>query len=213
MPSSDSAHQAAHRERDLRVVALIPVKSLREGKSRLGARLDPIQRSELTHDSLRRAVHTLQRVTRVGEIVIVSRDAQVATWARRWHVQCLQEHRRGLNAALREAQAHYAHAAAILILHSDLVALCVADVEAMLDAAERVGERCVVIAPDRHGRGTNALLLKPPTVIALEFGPNSAARHACLAQAQGVQPIWFRSDSIGLDLDSPDDLELYLNQW
>ncbi|MFC1466759.1 MAG: 2-phospho-L-lactate guanylyltransferase [Candidatus Brachytrichaceae bacterium NZ_4S206] len=195
------------------VTALIPVKSLIHGKSRLSGQLDLAHRIELTHDSLRRIVHTLQSTSGIGDIVIISRDAQVAAWAKRWRVEHMREHRRGLNAALREARARYAHASAVLVLPSDLAALSITDVRGMLAAAQQAGERCVVIAPDRHGRGTNALLLKPPDAIDFDFGVNSAVRHAQRAIAHGIQPIWFRSDSICLDLDSPDDLNLYLEQW
>ncbi len=195
------------------VTALIPVKPLNRGKSRLSGQLDLAHRIELTRGSLRRIVHTLQSTPGVGDIVIISRDAQVAAWAERWHVGHMREHRHGLNAALREARAHYAHASAVLVLPSDLAALSITDVQGMLTAAQQAGERCVVIAPDRHGRGTNALLLKPPNAIDFDFGANSALRHARRAIARGIQPIWFRSDSICLDLDSPDDLDLYLEQW
>jgi len=209
MPAGDTPPDRG----DFLVTALIPVKSLVHSKSRLSGQLDPARRIQLTHDSLRHVVHTLRSVPRIGDIVIISRDRQVAAWAAHWHVAHMRERRRGLNAALHEARTQYAGAAAILILPSDLVALSATDVCAMLEAARRAGDRCVVIAPDRHGRGTNALLLRPPGLIDFEFGRNSAARHAQRALAQGVQPIWFRSDSICLDLDSPDDLELYLNQW
>lgn len=197
----------------LLVTAFIPVKTLNYGKSRLSGQLDLARRIELTHGSLRRIVHTLKSTPGVGDIVIISRDAQVATWAEQWRVGHMREHRRGLNAALREARARYTHALAVLVLPSDLAALSITDVQGMLAAAQQAGERCVVIAPDRHGRGTNALLLKPPDIIDFDFGANSALRHARRALARGIQPTWFRSDSICLDLDSPDDLDLYLDQW
>lgn len=203
-PQSDGFH----------LTALIPVKSLSLGKSRLSGQYDLDHRIRLTHDSLRRAVHVLQSVSRVNEIVVISRDGRVAEWAEGWRISFIHEHQSGLNAALHEARSRYADAGAILVLPSDLVALSVTDVQAMLEAADQADEaRCVVIAPDRHGHGTNALLLKPPNVIDFEFGMDSAARHAERAFSSGVQPIWFRSDSISLDLDSPDDVELYLDQW
>jgi len=197
----------------LRVAAFIPVKSLTKVKTRLSSRLDLQRRIQLTHDSLRHIVHALKAVPQIDPIVIISRDPQVKGWADNWGVAHLRERGRSLNAALREARTQYAQAPAILIVPSDLVALSTADVQGLLGQAASSGERCVVIAPDRHGCGTNALLLRPPDVIEFEFGPHSAARHARRALAAGVQPIWFRSDSICLDLDSPDDLELYLDQW
>lgn len=196
------------------VTALIPVKALEHGKSRLSERLDLDDRIRLTHDSLRRVVHVLQSTPRIGEIVVITRDEQVAEWAAWWRIACLREQHHGLNMALRQAREQHANAQAILVLPSDLVAISATDVKAILDLAERESSRaCVVIAPDRRSRGTNALLLKPPGIIEFEFGSNSAGRHAALAVANGVQPLWYRSDSISLDLDVPEDLELYWDQW
>jgi 2-phospho-L-lactate guanylyltransferase len=201
-------------EANLRVTALIPVKSLERGKSRLSELLDLEHRIQLTHDSLRHVVHVLQSAPGADEIIVISHDDQVEEWAGGWRISFLREQGRGLNAALRQARAHCMNAQAILILPSDLIALSVTDVQGILDAAEQHGKfACVVIAPDRHGRGTNALLLKPPGAIDFEFGANSAERHAQLAIAQGIEPIWFHSDSISLDLDSPDDLDWYWEQW
>jgi len=197
----------------LSVAAFIPVKPLTKVKSRLSGHLDLSRRIQLTHDSLRHVVHVLKSVSQIDPIVIISRDPQVANWANDLGVAHLREHGHGLNAALREARARYVHAPAILVIPSDLVALSSADVQGLLAQAAGSSERCVVIAPDRHGHGTNALLLRPPDVIDFEFGPRSAERHAQRALAAGVQPRWFHSDSICLDLDSPDDLALYLDQW
>jgi 2-phospho-L-lactate guanylyltransferase len=71
----------------------------------------------------------------------------------------------------------------------------------------------VVIAPDRHGEGTNALLIRPPGVITFAFGESSAAVHAAAATAAACAVRWYHSDSISLDLDIPDDYELYSRQW
>jgi 2-phospho-L-lactate guanylyltransferase len=214
MTSSPPDHHQRPAHLPFLVTALIPVKALEGGKSRLSGRLDPDDRIRLTHDSLRHVVHVLQSTPRIGEIIVITRDAQVAEWAEWWRVSCLREQGRGLNAALRQAREQRADAQAILVLPSDLVAISATDVQAILDLAERApGRACVVIAPDRRSRGTNALLLKPPGVIAFEFGSHSAERHAALAVANGVQPLWYRSDSISLDLDVPEDLELYWDQW
>ena len=65
----------------------------------------------------------------------------------------------------------------------------------------------VVIVPDRHGSGTNALLLTPPAVIAPSFGPGSFARHASRGRAAGVPVKVAGVPSLGLDVDTPQDLE------
>ena len=48
------------------------------------------------------------------------------------------------------------------------------------------GQRSALIVPDRHGTGTNALLLTPPDALAPSFGPDSCQRHMADADAAGV---------------------------
>jgi 2-phospho-L-lactate guanylyltransferase len=64
----------------------------------------------------------------------------------------------------------------------------------------------VTIVPDRHGQGTNALLLTPPKVLSPAFGPGSMARHAALARAGGATVRVAQAPSLELDVDTPGDL-------
>jgi 2-phospho-L-lactate guanylyltransferase len=70
------------------------------------------------------------------------------------------------------------------------------------------GRPTVVVAPCRHGTGTNALLILPPGLIPFAFGPDSFAAHCAAARAAGVEPVIYRSATITLDLDTPEDLEI-----
>ncbi len=65
---------------------------------------------------------------------------------------------------------------------------------------------CVTIVPDRHGTGTNALLLDPPDAIAPSFGPGSFERHRQAAEAAGAEVLVDRVPSLVLDVDTGDDL-------
>ncbi len=64
----------------------------------------------------------------------------------------------------------------------------------------------VVIVPDRHGTGTNGLLLTPPDVMTPSFGPNSCERHGELAKAAGARCRIERVASLLLDVDTGEDL-------
>ena len=64
-----------------------------------------------------------------------------------------------------------------------------------------------LIVPDRHGAGTNALLLTPPDSIAPAFGPDSRERHVTDAEAAGMTPEVIEVASLALDIDTPEDLE------
>lgn len=195
------------------VAAVVPVKALHRCKSRLSQSLDAHARARLVYDALRHVVHALRAAGVVHAVSVVSRDAQVRAWAETMGIEFLQEHGRGLNAALRQAQQRYRHSDALLVVPADLAALSPYDVQHLVQRAASCTSPCVVIAPDRHERGTNALLLKPPSIIPFAFGRNSAQRHAVLARAHGAALLWHRSESLALDLDLPEDLALYEEQW
>lgn len=62
------------------------------------------------------------------------------------------------------------------------------------------------MVPDRHGTGTNALVLAPPSAIAPAFGEGSCARHVAAARRAGVPYGVEELASLGLDLDTPADI-------
>jgi 2-phospho-L-lactate guanylyltransferase len=89
------------------------------------------------------------------------------------------------------------------LLPADCPLLDAAELDAAL-ARQRPGR--VAIVPDRHGTGTNALLLAPPDAIAPAFGPGSCARHEERGRWAGHEVAIEPLDSLGLDLDTPADL-------
>jgi 2-phospho-L-lactate guanylyltransferase len=80
-----------------------------------------------------------------------------------------------------------------------------ADVPGLVQAAHQPS---VTIAPDRHGQGTNALLLRPPGAIQFAFGPHSYTRHLALASETGAATIVHNDTRFAIDLDTPEDLDL-----
>jgi 2-phospho-L-lactate guanylyltransferase (CobY/MobA/RfbA family) len=66
----------------------------------------------------------------------------------------------------------------------------------------------IVIAPDRHEKGTNALLISPSGLIEYDFGENSFQRHCERAKKAGARLEIVNIPTLGLDLDLPEDLEL-----
>jgi 2-phospho-L-lactate guanylyltransferase len=78
---------------------------------------------------------------------------------------------------------------------------------AELDAAlGRMTPGRVAMIPDRHGTGTNGLLLAPADAIGPAFGPGSAERHLDRAARAGYEAVTEALPSLALDLDTPDDL-------
>ena len=97
---------------------------------------------------------------------------------------------------------------AVLVLPADLPAVSAAAIDELIDAAAEGAHgitRLAAAVPDRHGLGTNALLITPPGAINPAFGEASRAAHAAQADAAGVR--WLELDGpLALDLDTPADL-------
>ncbi len=64
----------------------------------------------------------------------------------------------------------------------------------------------VTVVPDRHGTGTNSLVLVPPDVIEPAFGEGSCERHQRIAREAGVPHGIEDLPSLALDLDTPADI-------
>jgi 2-phospho-L-lactate guanylyltransferase len=94
----------------------------------------------------------------------------------------------------------------VLIVPADLPLLTVDDIHEVVKRA--VDPPVVVITPDRHYQGTNALLISPPGLIQYEYGPDSFHRHCLQAEKAGARLEICERGSVALDIDFPEDLEL-----
>lgn len=186
---------------------IIPVKPFGEGKSRLASMLSTDLRAEF---SRRWLTHVLEIATTWGQfagMAVVSRDAAVLEVGRAYGALPVVEVGDDLNAALRQAGASVAAAGAqgVLVLPSDLPLLTLDDLDALQELAAQGNG--VIIAPS-HDEGTNALLLRPPDAIPYAFGVGSFARHLALANAAKLPSHVYRSPTLALDIDRPEDLLL-----
>lgn len=189
--------------------AIVPVKPLRRGKSRLAGTLSEDERAELNQSLLQHTLNVLTNIKELEQVLVVSRDPHALTIARQYGARTVREDGQPqLNMALTRATVvAKVHATrGVLILPADLPLISQEDV---LTLIEKAGEPpVVVIAPDRHGKGTNALLISPSGLIEYDFGDNSFQRHCERARQTGARLEIVDLPSLGLDLDLPEDLEI-----
>ena len=188
--------------------AIVPIKPLRKGKSRLSSVLSEDERAELSRRMLVATVETLKKVRDIDHILVVSRDPEALAAARGAGARTLLENGQPeINGALTRAAlvAGAYKARGVLVVPADLPLLDADDIREFVSIGRAYPS--VVIAPDRKGEGTNALLLSPPDVIPFDYGPGSFERHCENARAAGVPLEIFEVESIALDLDLPEDLE------
>ena len=193
-----------------RIVALVPVRSLSGAKSRLGEPLDPEERADLILALLRRTVEAARAARRLAGVMVVSMDPDLLERARAMGAATLRQETDGLNEALAEARLAAGAATAVIALPGDLPGVTASAIDGLAEAAELAIRQApdrpvVVLVPDRHGSGTNALLLAPPTAVDFSFGEGSRAAHAAAAEAAGATYLEL-DGPLSFDVDTPDDL-------
>jgi 2-phospho-L-lactate guanylyltransferase len=190
--------------------ALVPLRGLEDAKTRLGAELDPEERLELVIAMASRTLAAARDAAGIAGTVLVTADPAAAELAAAFGARTIVQRLPGLNAALREARAVAAElgATAVLVLPIDLPAVSPAALEELLAesaGALEAGRPLVVVVPDRHARGTNALLVSPPAAIEPAFGEGSLAAHLAAAVAAGAV-VRQHGGPLTIDVDTGADL-------
>jgi 2-phospho-L-lactate guanylyltransferase len=194
------------------VWAIVPVKPLNRAKSRLANVLSPELREFLAMQMLRHTVTVLSESAAVSGILVISRDNRALVIAREYGARTVQESGApALNPALERASQLIAswNAQAALVLPADLPLLMPEDIRQVVQLGRF--QQSVVVVPDRNQNGTNALLTRPPGMFRYEFGDHSFDAHVRAAEAVKATLHVFRSERLMLDVDTPEDLMIYLN--
>jgi 2-phospho-L-lactate guanylyltransferase len=192
-------------------LAIIPVRSLSAGKTRLAPAVSLEMRRELTKRMLAITLTACRDSTVIDQILVVSPDTEALAFAHALDHEIIavpQDRKRpGLLAALDQAR----HVSVVnqfetmVILFADLPLLNGADVAALIGAPGPV-----VIAPDQNRIGTNALLLRrgelDPGDFRFQFGEASFPAHVGEARRLGIEPSIVESPGLAFDLDTPNDL-------
>jgi len=194
--------------------AIVPVKPLRRGKSRLAEVLNPDERTALNRRLLAHTIDTLSKISEIEQVLVISRDQAALSMARDHGARTVQENGAPkLNTALTRATVvakNYA-TRGVLIIPADLPLLTPEDIYTMIDKGNY--PPVVVVAPDHRREGTNALLISPAGLIEYEFGPESFDRHCELALSAGAKLEICELPSLALDMDLPEDLELVSDRF
>ena len=189
-----------------RIVAIVPVGAIEGAKSRLGAVLDAEERRDLAIRLANGTIRAAVATPGIDETLVVTPDDEVRELALVAGARPLRQRGVGLNDGLRQAreEAVAAGANAILVLPIDIPNVSPDGLAPLVELAEDA-DPLVAIVPDRHGRGTNALLLSPPGVIEFCFGGDSKEAHLGAARAAGAR-VEVLDGPLSLDIDTPEDL-------
>jgi 2-phospho-L-lactate guanylyltransferase len=196
-----------------RIWAIVPIRGLETAKTRLGEDLDPEERLALLTEMLRRTLVATRDARSIAGTIVVTMDPGAAAIANRHRAIGLVERvPGGLNAAIRAARsvAIARGASAVLVLPADLPRVTALAVDELVAAAAQrlmPGRGLVAVVPDRHGEGTNALLVSAPAVVEPAFGDASRSVHRASAAAAGATYVEM-AGPLSLDIDTAADLLL-----
>lgn len=194
-------------------VAIIPAKRFEDAKQRLAPSVQLGHRRALVESMFADAMLAVSRVPSIDRIIVITSD-QIASRIAAGHDAIVlddtaQSHSEAAQLGITRAQALGATRA--LVVPGDCPLLDPAELEQLIQRP--VGAPSVLIVPDRHGEGTNALLLTPPDAIAPAFGAGSRRRHSDLAAQRGATAEVVPVPSLELDIDTPEDLEELMERF
>lgn len=190
----------------MRTAAILPVKRFSVAKQRLGASVADDLRRELAAAMVADVLAALADASQIELTIVVTGEESVAAAAAEQGAIVIAERSEsgqtaavavGVERALAEGSER------ALCIPGDCPSIDPEDLDGLLRAA---GPPAVVIIPDRHGTGTNGLLLRPCDAIRPSFGPGSCERHRELALASGLGCAIRRPRALLLDIDTGEDL-------
>lgn len=182
--------------------AVLPIKRFSSAKQRL----ERDDRAEVMRGMAAGVLRAVGASSQIERVLVVTSDAEAAALARAAGCEIVEEP--GLlghsgAATLGVERALALGATRVLLLPGDCPLLRDADIDALL--REHTGPGVVVLC-DRHGSGTNGLLLEPPGVIVPAFGPGSRERHERLAAQAGARCVVDARAAFAFDVDTLEDL-------
>ena len=196
-------------------MAVVPIRSLRNGKTRLAPVLAPQARERLLRQAAEWVIHAAVESGRIETVLVVSLDPEALVWAADLGspVSTMSQppHQPGLNGAIDAGRewAGALGATAIVSLFADLPLIRPEDIRGLTARPE-----AVVLGSDRRGEGTNALLLRLAgrgSEFRFAFGERSLLRHLEEARRLGLDVAVHDAPGIGFDLDTPDDWSDFLD--
>src|SRR3954452_18678149 len=159
----------------MRTIAILPVKSFGAAKQRLSGMLGGGARSALAQAMFSDVLASLRHSQSLDTIAVVTADRVADSAASRHGAIALRDDQESgqsyaTSLGIRWAMEHGFERA--LLVPGDTPLLDPAEIDQLVATADALASGLVIV-PDRHGSGTNALLLSPADAIAPSFGPGS----------------------------------------
>jgi 2-phospho-L-lactate guanylyltransferase len=190
----------------VRATAILPVKRFAEAKRRLAAGIDDERREALVAAMLEDTLEAIAAARSIERTIVVSGDPRAQEIVASSGAEVIPDpaDEGHVVAALAGiARTEVDGADCVVLLPGDCPLLDPKELDRLLTG---IPASFVAVVPDRHGTGTNALVLSPPGAIRPAFGEDSCALHVAAAREADVPFAVEELPSLALDLDTPADV-------
>lgn len=190
----------------MKAVAVVTVKQFSEAKQRLAEAVDPDLRRDLVEAMLGDVLEAVVGARMIETTLVVTGEPAAASLSESSGAEVIHD-----PGGIGHSAAALLGVARALELRADVAVLVPGDCP-LLEPRELdhlltgVPSPFVTVVPDRHGTGTNSLVLSPPDAIGPAFGEGSCRRHLGLARSAGVPAVSEEVPGLALDLDTPADI-------
>ena len=193
--------------------AVVPVKNIDHVKTRLAGVLCSSERQQLFRAMLEDVLQALSCCPQLAGVLVVTRDQKAKSIARSYGAHVLVEEKNlGHTAASMLGARTLAQEkrAGMLQVPADIPLLTPADICALIEAHGPAP--AITLAPSRDKKGSNAVVCTPADVLPLRFGDYSFPPHVAASRALGIEPTIIDRPGLALDIDTPTDLAVLLEQ-
>jgi len=182
---------------------LVPVKNLANAKQRLSPALEQSIRTQLAQAMLHDVLEALSDY----DVSLVTSDSFATELASQYGFAVIRDEANRSETDAITMATEVCESRGIgttLVIPADIPLIEAAEIRAVYDSAPVRG---TVLVPSRDKRGTNAVLRRPTALFPLRFGNDSFMPHLTAAIATNASCVVLSQPGIGLDIDTPDDLE------
>lgn len=186
--------------------AVITIKRFDAAKQRLAGSIEEGLRRRLVEAMFGDVLEAVVAARLLGGIVVVTGESRAQKMALATGAEVLADPENGGHSAaslLGIERAIELGADRVVLLPGDCPLLDPHELDRLLTG---MPSPWVAVVPDRHGTGTNAVVIAPPRAIDPSFGEGSCERHLELARAAGVPTSREPVPTLALDLDTPADI-------
>jgi 2-phospho-L-lactate/phosphoenolpyruvate guanylyltransferase len=186
--------------------AIVPVKRLQEGKSRLAGCLRKDQRLLLSYSMILKTLNEIVQVKDINGIILISTDAKILEIAKEYGVISISENGfADLNRAIRMATDKVLdkRGESVVIIPTDLPFITKYELLEIIKSFRQ--SNLVLLIPDRKRKGTNIMLLTPPGIIQYNYGSKSFDAHRQSSANKNIKFCIHESNKLQLDIDTKND--------